>query len=82
MAAGLQKKISESFSYRQLVLPVIRDWKSFWFLMTDKRKPKGFHQSALYIENRILKNNLKVSKVCKCKREIIQDIRGKDEKFF
>ena len=74
------KSISrKTFTVYNWFLPVIRDWKCFWFLMTDKisvTKPILF---CLYLENRIPKN-LKVSKFAN-KRDR-QDIRGKDKNKF
>ena len=54
------KKPDESLLYIELVLPVIRKWKSdFRFLMTDKTV------RALYIENRIQKKSLSIRKFVK-----------------
>ena len=66
----------ESLLYIKLVLPVIREDNAgccFWWLIKQSK--------ALYIENRILIKNLKVSKFVKQTRDK-QDIRGKNRKIL
>ena len=62
-----------------LVLPVIRNRKRFWFLMTDKNAvtenetefSEQTYRVCLYLENRILKQILN-----QIRNDEIQDIRG------